>query len=263
MKALDFPTRPAYLLREQHMPLPRLWHNKAAGKWEPVSHGTSIFDPKWNLGILKKWAETVELPKDQPIYLDIEDVHPTIEEMQWDARPNWQQIMDDTGATSLFAVGNASINAALRLTWLTVVDTLIGRGFSVSAYGHPCWRASRFHTYGWRSWLFDRMAAAHPVLYENLPTQTAEKHAERVRVHDIPAARVHFPLRPVLPFISHKVDDGSGVNVSEDHLVNMVKIPREMGCAGVVFWYHVDDTRDLTKFCYKPLILFPSLKVRS
>lgn len=244
--------REVNIVYEKNMPLPRLWNNKKAGQWQPVDCGSSLFDPKWSLSQLESWAAGYAPPIKAPVILDIEDVHPWVDTMAADAKPNLDQLRRDLAlrkaVSPTIAPPDDIIARALRDTWCTILDGLIARGLDVSSYGHPP-RQTIFDTPSMRQtreWFYSRVRRTHPIIYTFDPKMSLSDHVEKIIRPRIRAARADCPLKPCYPFVTPLLDNGSGLMVNTEDFAAAVNIAKEEGAAGVVLWYHAQDTTQLT-----------------
>lgn len=246
--AINIPHTRATIIYERDIPIPRLWHNKQTGKWEPERFGSSIFDPKWSIAQLESWARTYSPPGDRPLILDIEDVHPWPDTMAVDAKENLYQIVEDSGK---YRPGNGgdSLSVALRDLWTTMLVRLRARGYSVGCYGHPMRQATNWRsTDPDRRWFFDLLDRTHPCVYEWQADREPGLHAAYVVRPRIIASRSMMPLRPCWPFIYPFVDDGTNRPLGHKTLEATIGECRDLKCDGVVLWYHAKDTAALTRW---------------
>lgn len=245
-------------VREQEIPLPRLWFDRADNRWKPELWGASLLAPAvgWSLDVLREWTRryTPRFPG-RPVILDIEDVHPFVETMQADAPQNYDAL--SSAARSRYTTAgyelrhtHGLINAALREAWTALLDGLIARGFDVSVYGHTPLSPNavtndlRFR----REWFDSRVRRTHPVIYEwqaDRPHPNA--HCIEVATPRTDAARTLCPLKPCLPFVTPVLDQGDRLTmIDETRFRGMVHGAMVGRAAGVVLWYHADDPSRLT-----------------
>lgn len=245
-------------VREQEIPLPRLWFDRAANKYKPEQWGASLLDPApgWSLDTLRDWARRyVPQFPGRPVILDIEDVHPFVETMPGDAPRNYEEL--SKAARSRYTTGgydlrhiHALINAALREAWTVLLEGLIARGFDVSVYGHvpPRSDAVTSELRLRREWFDARVRRTHPVIYEwQAERPHPNAHSIEVAEPRTDAARTLCPLKPCMPFITPVLDQGDRLTmIDETRFRGMVHGAMVGRAAGVVLWYHADDPSRLT-----------------
>ncbi|MFM9959318.1 MAG: hypothetical protein ACKVZJ_14770 [Phycisphaerales bacterium] len=267
LDTVKVPHRRVHLVREQEMPLPRLWLDREKpepnspdplrreGLWTPERWGSSIFDPKWSLAVLERWIDTFGKSRDMndEVILDIEDVHPIAGAQARDARANFEQMQKDLARRGLLAgepLNSDVIRAGLRQVWELLLDHLTAYGLDVSVYGHtPEWLNDPHAMAEERGWFFRRLPRTHPVIYEWMEGRPAELHQHQVARERTLAAQRVAPLVPCHPFVTPVLDAGHRDRfVSRAHFRGMLQGAKQAGAQGVVVWYHAGDTRQLARW---------------